>query len=121
MANNRINFLTALLLFVFIVACSPSRPSSVPDEAIWVGGNGGQVWVKVGDVDQANFKFFASVYSKEGKKLASGWFLFYAKEPYEPKGVNKEYIEKYVDAYDGTALWLNDIAGGRSLSYVIQK
>ena len=109
----------ALFLLFVIAACKPDLPMTAPENSVWLEKS--KVWVSVGEVQQDQFRFYATIYDEEGYRMAEGWFLFYAKEPYEPKGVTKEYIEKYLGAYDGTALFIEDIAAGRSLSYVIQK
>lgn len=113
--------IAALLLIVFIAACTPERPGNVPESAFWAGGPTAKVWVNLIEVRDDGFE--ATIYREDGEKWVSGIFLFTPppKEPYVPKGVDAAYIEKYMNAFDGTTIALSDFAGGRTLVYELRK
>jgi len=111
--------LLAILLLLNLAACSPSPSGAVPEESFWVRGEYANVWVNLGEVEQN--RFYASIYNDEGLRIKEGWFVFRAvKDAYDPKGVDAEYIERYMNGFDGEAIYITDIAAGRALIYYIQ-
>ncbi len=116
-------YLAAILVLFFVTACGqPSRPDSVSDNGVWVGGTDGGAWIEVTEVQHG--KFYAIISHDNGDRWTSGWFIFSPppKEPnYQPKNVNAEYIKKYANYFSGSEISITDFASGRVFVYQLQK
>lgn len=80
----------------------PEKPSSVPDEAIWVGGADGGVFVKLSETAR-NDLYTGSIYrGHSGEVWYQGRFEYTGDEAFDPdKPSNYE-------SWDGTVLHLNN-------------
>lgn len=79
----------------------PKKPSEVPNEAVWVGGADGGVWVEVGKLEsrRAHLKIFEDF---KGAVLADGWFVFSSGCAIDD--INK--MKRAFGAYDGERIIL---------------
>lgn len=67
----------AIFIPVIMFGCygeyKPDKPTTVPENAIWVGGLDGGVWLKIDKVISSN-TIKAEIYFESGRKRASGIF-----------------------------------------------
>lgn len=89
----------AVLTVVCAMACLPSRPRNVPEDATWVGSNKEGCFLKIGKREFAGWHFEG--WDKEGKQIVDGiWEL---------DGIARANISlKSITRFDGQVFYLED-------------
>ena len=94
------------LMLVGILGCyrqsTPEKPDTVPDEAKWVGGLDGGVWLQINEVISNN-SILANVYFESGNERDKG--LFVAEDCFpDDILITKKFLYESANSYDGVRL-----------------
>lgn len=110
-----------LLLVVFIsflfTMCRTStksspKPSSIPPEAVWYGGQDGGHWMVVKKGNDKN-AFYISIYNDFTGEIEKETLFSLSKSCCD-LGFNIDSIYKHINAYDGERVLLSIIKEGKS-------
>ncbi|PAU82349.1 hypothetical protein CK501_04175 [Halovibrio salipaludis] len=101
-----------LLLVLFLAACdgqsngepakAPQAPDTVSEEAVWVGGRDGGVFVELSETEQGGIYTGSIRYGHNGELWYQGKFKYTGDEPF---ALDKQSSFK---SWDGTTLYLSN-------------
>lgn len=89
----------AALIALMAIACLPSRPANVPEDAPWVGGRGEGCFLKIGEREFKGWRMEG--WDKEGVQIVEGiWEL---------DGIARAKINtKEITRFDGQTFYMED-------------